>query len=176
MRPVLKWLLGAVLLTLCHGAANAQCTGTFGANQVCGTGSGGGFPAPMNQSALTGLNLGTNGSNVTGTIGNANLTNASETINGTLCVLGASCTITTAASAVVVGTTTITGGTPSDVLSDNGGVLGMLSPTITINSTSCTLGLPVQLRLRRAALRLAQPLSSQVLLMIYSHKVRPGQP
>ena len=140
MRPVLKWLLGAVLLTLCHGAANAQCTGTFGANQVCGTGSGGGFPAPMNQSALTGLNLGTNGSNVTGTIGNANLTNASETINGTLCVLGASCTITTAASAVVVGTTTITGGTPSDVLSDNGGVLGMLSPTITINSTSCTLG------------------------------------
>lgn len=92
------------------------------------------------------INLGSVGVNggVTGTLGNAQLTNASLIANGTTCTLGASCTITTAASSVTVsgaGATTITGGSGAGfVISDNAGVLGETSSTTTINSVACVLG------------------------------------
>jgi len=48
----------------------------------------------------------------------------STTINGTICVVGSSCTPTSAASSITVGTTGIVGGTTGGVLYDNAGVLG----------------------------------------------------
>lgn len=48
----------------------------------------------------------------------------SITINGTVCTLAGTCTITTASTSIAVGTTTITGGTSGDVEFNNAGVLG----------------------------------------------------
>jgi hypothetical protein len=42
-------------------------------------------------------------------------------------------------AAITVGSTTISGGTTGRVLYDNAGVLGELSPSVTINGTTCTL-------------------------------------
>ena len=92
------------------------------------------------------INLGSVNVNggVTGTLGNAQLTNSSILANGTTCTLGGSCTITTAASSVIVSggsATTITGGSGAGfVISDNAGVLGETSSTTTINAVACVLG------------------------------------
>lgn len=64
-----------------------------------------------------------------GTIPNSVLANAATTVNGQTCTLGAACTVTSAATAVTVGTTTVGGGTTGRVLYDNAGVLGELVVT-----------------------------------------------
>ena len=57
------------------------------------------------------------------------ISTAATTINGTVCTPASTCTITTAASSISVGTTTITSGTPGQVFYNNAGVLGGLSTT-----------------------------------------------
>lgn len=80
----------------------------------------------------------------TGLVTNADLVNPSVTVNGTACVLGASCTISSSATAVTVSggsATTILGGSGAGhVILDNAGVLGEVSSTVTVNGTACTLG------------------------------------
>jgi hypothetical protein len=72
---------------------------------------------------VTGGDKGAGTLNVTGPLYIAG-TQAATTINATSCPLGGSCTVTTAATSVVVGTTTITSGVTNQLLYDNGGVLG----------------------------------------------------
>lgn len=60
----------------------------------------------------------------TGLVTNAALANPSTTVNGQTCTLGSTCTVTAVASSLVVGTTTITSGTTTRVLYNNGGTLG----------------------------------------------------
>ena len=80
----------------------------------------------------------------TGLVTNADLVNPSVTVNGTACVLGASCTISSSATAVTVSggsaTTILDGSGVGHVILDNAGVLGEVSSTVTVNGTACTLG------------------------------------
>jgi len=90
----------------------------------------------------TGITGGTNGYvlyNNAGTIGQKAPT---ITINGTPCDIAGTCTITTAASSVAVGTTTVTSGTNGYLLYNNGGVLGNLATSaLTVSFTQLpTLG------------------------------------
>lgn len=57
-------------------------------------------------------------------IANASLTNPATTVNGQTCTLGASCTVTAAATGITVGTTTVSSGTSHGVLTNNAGNLG----------------------------------------------------
>lgn len=66
------------------------------------------------------------GSNTLTNIANASLVNSSTTVNGQTCTLGSTCTIS-AASSLVVGTTTITSGTSNGLLYNSAGVLGNLA-------------------------------------------------
>lgn len=59
-----------------------------------------------------------------GTILNAQLANSSTTVNGQSCVLGSTCTISSAAASIAVGTTSVTSGTATRILYDNSGLLG----------------------------------------------------
>lgn len=59
-----------------------------------------------------------------GIIPNSALANQSTTVNGVLCTLGLTCTVTATIGGVTIGTTTIGAGTTLRVLYDNGGVLG----------------------------------------------------
>lgn len=61
--------------------------------------------------------------NATG-LPNAGLVNASTTVNGQVCTLGSTCSITATATSMTVGTTTIASGTTTRVLFNNAGVLG----------------------------------------------------
>lgn len=58
-----------------------------------------------------------------GKIGNTTLVNSSTTVNGIICTLGSSCTITAAAGSIIVGTTLVTSGTSHGVLTNNAGTL-----------------------------------------------------
>lgn len=60
----------------------------------------------------------------TGLVSNADLTNPSVTVNGTVCTLGSTCNPSGAATAVTVGVTTVGSGVTGRVLFDSGGVLG----------------------------------------------------
>lgn len=60
-------------------------------------------------------------------IPNSALVNTGTTVNGVSCVLGTTCTVTAAASQVVVGTTTISSGTTNGLLYNNAGNLGNLA-------------------------------------------------
>lgn len=60
-------------------------------------------------------------------VANADLVNSATTVNGQTCTLGSTCTVTAAAAGVVVGTTTVGGGTSGRVLYDNTGVLGEMT-------------------------------------------------
>jgi hypothetical protein len=51
------------------------------------------------------------------------------TVNGQICTLGSSCTITATGADIVVGTTTVSNGTSGYILYDNAGVLGNLVTT-----------------------------------------------
>ena len=96
-----------------------------------GTLSGATLASNVLSSSLTSVGALSSGSLTTGftPIGNALLANSTITVNGTVCTLGASCSPTAAAASVVVGTTTVTGGTPGRVLYDNSGVLGEIAVT-----------------------------------------------
>ena len=77
---------------------------------------------------------------------NAALANSGTTVNGTLCTLGLTCTVTATAGTITVGTTTIGSGTGGDILYDNGGTLGNLGTTGSGNvvlASSPTLVAPV---------------------------------
>ena len=60
----------------------------------------------------------------TGLVTNSDLANSSTTVNGQPCTLGGTCTITTSASNIIVGTTTVSSGTTNYLLYNNGGNLG----------------------------------------------------
>ena len=63
----------------------------------------------------------------TGLVTNADLANPSTTVNGQTCTLGGTCTITSGASSLVIGTTTISSGTPNGIIYDAAGLLGNLA-------------------------------------------------
>lgn len=77
-------------------------------------------------------------SNTLTNIPNSALVNASTTVNGQACTLGASCTVTAAAASVTVGTTTIASGTNGYVLYNNAGTLGNLANTGSGNNVLAT--------------------------------------
>lgn len=60
-------------------------------------------------------------------ITNAQLANSGTTVNGVLCTLGSTCTISSSAGTITPGTTTIASGTPNGLLYDNAAVLGNLA-------------------------------------------------
>ena len=62
------------------------------------------------------------------------------TINGVTCISGAACTLIVGSSTLVGGSTPITSITNGNVLYNNNGTLGGLSPVTTINTTGCTIG------------------------------------
>lgn len=75
------------------------------------------------------------------------LASSSTTVNGQVCALGSSCTVTATASGVTVGTTTIGSGTTGRVLYDNAGVLGeyttaQLTAQINVATTALSGALP----------------------------------
>ncbi len=82
-------------------------------------------------SSLTGVGTLTSGALGSGftAIPNARLANASTTVNGQICTLGAACTISASAGTITIGVTTVASGTTGRVLYDNAGVLGELTIT-----------------------------------------------
>jgi hypothetical protein len=64
-----------------------------------------------------------------GLVTNADLANASTTVNGQTCTLGGACTITASAGTISIGTTTVASGTSGYVLTNNAGVLGNIPTT-----------------------------------------------
>lgn len=101
--------------------AFTDISGTIASGQVAGVYSG-----ITGVGTLAGLTV-TGSFTATGLVTNADLANPSIPINGTTCTLGAPCTITAAASSMLVGTTAITSGTPNGLLYDNAGLLGNLA-------------------------------------------------
>jgi len=67
---------------------------------------------------------------------NAALAFSATTVNGQTCTLGASCTVSAAASSLTVGSTTISGGSSGRALYDNAGVLGELVVATGATATS----------------------------------------
>lgn len=117
---------GLALPTTVTGGAKGSGTINLGGllynNNVAPTGSGGGYvlaTAPT-ISALTV----TGSFSATGLVTNADLANASTTVNGTVCTLGSTCTIVASAGSITVGTTTVSGGTTTRILFNNAGTLG----------------------------------------------------
>ena len=70
----------------------------------------------------------------TGLVTNADLANASTTVNGQTCTLGLTCTITATAASITVGTTTVASGNTGRVEFNNAGVLGEYTITGTAGS------------------------------------------
>jgi hypothetical protein len=97
--------------TLLVGNSNGTYGATGPANNVAGPGTFNGLTVSGSFSAP-------------GLVGNASLTNASMTINGTTCTLGSSCSPSAAATSIANGSTLVTGGTGGRVLMDNSGTLG----------------------------------------------------
>jgi hypothetical protein len=92
-----------------------------------------------NGSAFTAFATSTDAANLTGTVANARLAGTgATTVNGQTCTLGSTCTVTAAASAATVGTTTIGSGTTTRILFDNAGVLGEYSISGTGNVAMTT--------------------------------------
>ena len=85
------------------------------------TGSGGIVLATS--PSVSGLTV-TGSLTATGLVTNADLASASTTVNGQICPLGGTCTITASAGTVTVGSTTIAGGTSPYLLYVNGTTLG----------------------------------------------------
>ena len=84
-------------------------------------------------------------SNTFTNIGNSALVNSATTVNGQICALGASCSITATAASITPGTTTIVGGTSGNIEYNNAGVLGEKAVTGTgavVLATSPTLVTP----------------------------------
>ena len=101
--------------------ANEPVSGlTFDGGQVVSGTVAGTYLAAANLAA------GGNGG-VTGLLPNANLANPATTVNGVLCTLGLTCTVSASAVSVTIGTTGIVGGATGNVLYNNGGVFGVLS-------------------------------------------------
>lgn len=76
--------------------------------------------------SISGLTV-TGSFTATGLVKNADLTNSSTTVNGQVCTLGSTCTVTASSTNMTVGSTTVTGGTSGRVLYDNAGVLGEMT-------------------------------------------------
>ena len=112
---------------------------------------------------LTGATV-TGSFTATGLVTNADLVNVATTVNGQTCTLGATCTVTSVASAVAVGTTTITSGTVNGLLYDSAGVVGNLAtansgvlvtsgagvPSISTTLPNIALGTPTSVTLTNA--------------------------
>jgi len=105
------------------GDVTLLSTGAFTVAKVHGVA----FPTSPSANQVPIATSGTNA--IWGLLPNASLQNSSTTVNGQICILGASCTVTAAATGVTVGTTTIAGGTTGRVLYDNVGVLGEMTTT-----------------------------------------------
>jgi hypothetical protein len=103
---------------------------------------GGAGAAPVSLGSLgtttTLLHGNASGAPTFGSVANADLTNASTTVNGQTCTLGSTCTVTAAATGITVGTTTIGSGTTTQFLYDNAGVLGNQTA---VTSIACGTGL-----------------------------------
>lgn len=82
-------------------------------------------------SSLTAVGALSSGSLASGftPITNALLANSSTTVNGQICSLGGSCTVSAVATSIAVGATAITGGSSGRLLYDNAGVIGELTVT-----------------------------------------------
>lgn len=79
------------------------------------------------------------------TVANADLANASTTVNGIVCTLGGTCTISATAASITVGTTGVASGTSGRVLFDNAGTLGeyVISGSGSVcMTTSCVMTTP----------------------------------
>jgi hypothetical protein len=108
-------------------------------NQTCisASSSGGMIGVTNFGSATGGLNVGTitggtwNGNPITNTF----ISTPFTTINGTTCNLGSVCTVSAPTSGIVLGTSTITGGTTNQIIYDNGGVFGEIT-----KGNSCVYG------------------------------------
>lgn len=147
----MKTFLFILALILFPFAAQAQVPGvqpefcvtsssqTANYNQVCISASSSGGMISVNNfgTATGGLNVGiiTGGTWNGNPITNPFIANAFVTINGTNCNLGASCTISAPTSGLVVGTSSITGGTTNQILYDNGGLVGEIT-----KGNSCLYG------------------------------------
>lgn len=121
--------------------------GTNAVVAPAGTLTGTSLAANVVGSSLTSVGALASGSLAAGftPIANALLANSSTTVNGQTCTLGSSCIVSAVASGVIVGTTTISGGTPGRVLYDNAGVLGELAVTgsgSAVLATSPTIASP----------------------------------
>jgi hypothetical protein len=101
----------------------------------------------------------------TGLVTNGDLVSAVTTINGTSCTLGSTCVISTSASTVTVGTTTLTSGTANGVLYNNGGVVGNTSPVNSAVLVTNSSGTPSLATTLPSALSIPGPtITSSVIL------------
>lgn len=112
-------------------AGNLAFTGAFNTTFVAGATVSITLPTVtgLTLATLTGTETLTNktisgSANTLTAIGNASLTNSSITVNGSSVSLGGSVTVTAVASSIVVGTTTISSGTTTNILYNNAGTLG----------------------------------------------------
>lgn len=76
--------------------------------------------------------VGSLGNVTNGSLANSGLVHSSTTVNGVVCILGSTCTISASAAGITVGTTTVSGGGGGFLL-DNSGVLGAQGSTGTGN-------------------------------------------
>lgn len=143
--------LAANALVVGGGAGGAPATATTGAGVLTAigqtvTGSGGMVLAASPTIAAPTLTnpIITGSLTATGLVTNADLVSPTVTVNTIPCTLGASCTISAAAS-LVVGSSTITSGTNGDIEFNNSGVLGEKGVTgsgLVVEATSPTLTSP----------------------------------
>lgn len=129
-------------------ATTVTSSAALAANQLVLGGGAGAAPATLGSLGTTTTVLHGNaaGAGSFGAVANADLVNASTTVNGQTCTLGAACTVTASAGTVTVGTTTVASGTTTRVLFDNAGVLGEYPITGTTNvvmSGTPTIATPV---------------------------------
>lgn len=150
---------GTAGVTITSDATNANTASTIVARDASNNFSAGTITASLTGHASLDLalsSLGTgvatalgnaanaSGGFVTSPVANANLANASVTVNTVSCTLGSSCTISAAAS-LVVGSTTISSGTNTDIEFNNSGVLGEKAVTgsgSVVEGTSPTIATP----------------------------------
>lgn len=110
-------------------AVNFATAGSGSITLTSGSAANVTLPTSGTLATLDGLETLTNktisgSSNTLSNIGNASLTNSSITVNGSSVSLGGSITVTAVASSIVVGTTTVSGGTTTRVLYNAAGTLG----------------------------------------------------